>query len=79
MDEDKLSEELSEKDIVTRKDIVNIMVFGIWRHIGCDRPVNHDTIVEFILKDVEEAADENFHSGDVAIGFRRWIEKDLNL
>lgn len=46
-----------------------------WSTIGIDKPHNHDEIVEFCVLDVEETADaENWHSGDVDIAFRRWIE-----
>lgn len=44
---------------------------------GCDIPRNADEIVTFMVEDVMETADpENWHSGDVGIAFRRWMEKD---
>ena len=47
----------------------------IYLQIGMDAPHNHDDILEFVVEDVEETADpENWHDGDVAIAFRRWIE-----
>lgn len=43
--------------------------------IGMDKPSNHDELVEFIVEDVKETADpEEYHSGDFAIAFRRFIE-----
>jgi len=56
-------------------ELLENMVFNIYKNIGIDRPENHDEIVEFIINDVNDTADpENWHSGDVAIAFRRWIE-----
>ena len=44
---------------------------------GCDIPDNADDIVTFIVQDVEETADPiEWHSGDVGIAFRRWMEKN---
>jgi hypothetical protein len=38
-----------------------------------------DVFLDFVVEDVEEAADkENWHDGDVAIAFRRWIELNQN-
>jgi hypothetical protein len=54
---------------------VEAMLFDIYKHIGIDKPENHDDILNFVFNDVVEAADpEGWHSGDVAIGFRRWME-----
>lgn len=47
----------------------------IYPAIGIDRPENHDKIVKFIVSDVKETADpDNWHSGDIEIGFRRFLE-----
>jgi hypothetical protein len=44
-------------------------------HIGIDRPSNFDYIVEFMVDDIKCAADEiDWHSGDIAIAYRRLIE-----
>ena len=44
---------------------------------GCDIPGNADDIISFMVNDVLETADpEEWHSGDVGIAFRRWMEKD---
>jgi hypothetical protein len=47
----------------------------LWHNIGMDAPENHEEIVQYVLEDVNECADpDEWHSGDVAIAFRRWIE-----
>lgn len=44
--------------------------------IGMDRPSNYDEQHAFIVSDIEEVADPvKYHSGDMAIAFRRFIEK----
>ena len=51
------------------------MLIILYRNIGIDRPENHNEILDFITNDVMETADPIYwHSGDVAIGFRRWME-----
>lgn len=57
------------------RDDVERMVIDIFTRIGCDVPDNLEVIVQFIYEDILETADKNnWHSGDVAIGFRRWVE-----
>ena len=52
----------------------------IWISIGIDVPINHNEILQFIVNDIIATADNNdWHSGDVAIAFRRWIEKDCEV
>ena len=59
----------------TKKDEVELMFINLITKIGIDIPDNFDKIVQFIFEDVNETADKNnWHDGDVAIGFRRWIE-----
>jgi len=54
---------------------VEILLLVLYSNIGIDKPTNHDDILEFIANDIQETADpENWHDGDVAIAFRRWIE-----
>lgn len=54
---------------------VESMLFNIYSAIGMDRPANHDEILTFVADDVLETADPlEWHSGDVGIAFRRWIE-----
>lgn len=67
--------EIKQKE---KKQAIEIQLQTIWNNIGCDRPANHDEIAAFILNDVNESADDNrWHSGDIAIGFRRYLEKNL--
>lgn len=55
---------------------VETHLYNIYKAIGIDRPENHEDILDFVVNDVIETADpENWHSGDVAIAFRRWIEQ----
>ena len=54
------------------------MLIDIFDRINIDTPSNFDDILEFVYDDVNETADpEAWHDGDVAIAFRRWIEKDV--
>jgi hypothetical protein len=55
------------------------MLINIFNRINIDTPHNFDEILEFVLNDVNETADkENWHDGDVAIAFRRWIESNIS-
>jgi len=57
------------------RDEIESIVIDIFSRIGCDLPDNWEDIVQFVYEDVLETADKNnWHSGDVAIAFRRWIE-----
>ena len=58
------------------KKEIESMLIDIFDRIGIQTPSNFDDIVKFCVDDVRETADpENWHSGDVEIAFRRWIEK----
>lgn len=47
----------------------------IYPAIGIDKPENHDDIVDFIVDDIKATADpEEWHSGDISIAFRRFLE-----
>lgn len=55
---------------------VKVYLAQLFSSIGIDRPSNHDDIFDFIVNDVSEVADPiNYHSGDMAIAFRRFIER----
>lgn len=57
-----------------RKEITQWLI-QLFTLIGCDSPDNLVDIVEYIADDVEAAADNvHYHTGDFAIGFRRWME-----
>jgi hypothetical protein len=59
-----------------KKDEVEHILIGMWASIGIDIPDNYEDIVQDCYEDVLETADpDNWHSGDVSIAFRRWIEK----
>ena len=63
---------------VEKKDTIERMLIDIYSSIGIDIPSNYEDIVQFCYEDVCETADENnWHSGDVAIAFRRWIESKI--
>ena len=58
-----------------KKQEITSMLIDIFDRINIDTPDNFDDILEFVYNDVCETADkENWHDGDVAIAFRRWIE-----
>ena len=62
---------------VEKKDEIEKRFINLITKIGMDIPSNFEDIVQFIYEDVCETADEkNWHDGDIAIGFRRWIEKN---
>ena len=47
----------------------------MWAIIRMDIPSNYEDIVQYCYEDVCETADPiEWHDGDVAIAFRRWIE-----
>jgi hypothetical protein len=50
----------------------------ICQKIGIDRPTNFDKILSFMIEDVKSASgfyiDGDYHSGDVEIAFRRYLE-----
>jgi len=62
-----------------KKEITSLLI-DIFDRINIDTPSNFDEILEFVYEDVCETADkENWHDGDVAIGFRRWIESNEKI
>jgi hypothetical protein len=68
-------EQHSELLATKKKDAIETMLVDIWTSIGMDIPNNFEDIVQFCYEDVCDTADaENWHSGDVVIAFRRWIE-----
>lgn len=57
-----------------KKEITELLI-DIFDRMIMDIPDNFDEILEFVIKDVKENADEeNWNDADVVIGFRRWIE-----
>jgi hypothetical protein len=61
---------MNNKKLEIERDLL-----AIYRNIGIDVPSNHDEILKYVIDDVEETADKNdWHNGDVAIAFRRFLE-----
>jgi hypothetical protein len=64
---------------VEKKDEIEAILISMWRGLGMDIPCNYEIIVQYCYEDVCETADpDKWHSGDVAIAFRRWIESHTN-
>jgi hypothetical protein len=60
---------------VEKKDAIEEMLIHMWASIGMGIPSNYEDIVQYCYEDICETADErNWHNGDVAIAFRRWVE-----
>lgn len=60
---------------VEKKDAIETMLINMWASLGMDIPDNYEDIVQYCYEDVCETADpKEWHSGDVSIAFRRWIE-----
>lgn len=58
------------------KDMVEYYLIQLFSAMGMDIPENYEDIVQDCYEDVMACADpEKWHSGDVTIAFRRWIEK----
>lgn len=58
-----------------KKTISDYLLGTIYPAIGIDKPENHDKIVKFIKNDIKETADpDEWHSGDIDIAFRRFLE-----
>lgn len=63
---------------MTKKEEITSLLIDIFDRINIDTPSNFDNILEFVYDDVCESADKiDWHDGDVAIAFRRWIESNL--
>ncbi len=61
-----------------KKDDIEFILINMWATIGMAIPDNYEDIVQDCFEDVHETADPiNWSDGDVAIAFRRWIEKQV--
>jgi len=70
---------MSQINIHHMKDEIERILISKWASIGMDRPSNFENIVQDCYEDVMETADPvNWNDSDVAIAFRRWIEKQEN-
>jgi hypothetical protein len=60
------------------KKIIGAHLWEMWLRLNLDKPTNWHEIVDFVIDDVECASNYlyngDFHTGDVEIGFRRYIE-----
>jgi len=57
------------------RELIEIFLYRIYNRIGIDKPENHEQILDFIEDDVRASADPQvWHSGDVEIAFRRFLE-----
>ena len=62
-----------------KKDDIESILIMMWKTIGMDIPENFEEIVQFCYEDICDTADPvAWHSGDVSIAFRRWIEEQSN-
>lgn len=62
---------------MTKKEEITSLLIDIFDRINIDTPSNFDNILKFVYDDVCESADKkDWHDGDVAIAFRRWIESN---
>lgn len=75
-DERILEEEEEDKENLKKKDDIEKTLINLFTRIPIDIPENFEDIVQFCYEDVCETADkDNWCDGDVAIAFRRWIER----
>lgn len=59
-----------------KKELITSDLVDLFDRVGISSPSNFDTILDFVYEDVEVAADPTkWTSEDVAIAFRRWVEK----
>lgn len=62
-----------------KKNEIRIALINIFIGAGMDTPNNFETIVTYCYEDACNSTDENsWHSGDVSIAFRRYIEDSSN-
>lgn len=61
-----------------KKDEIESLLIDIFDRINIEIPSNIEDITQDCYEDVCDTADPvNWHDGDVAIAFRRWIEKQI--
>jgi hypothetical protein len=79
VDEVDIKEYIEDKNSFKTKDEIEFTLIEKWKQFGMDVPKNYEDIVQFCYEDILETADKNnWHDGDVAIAFRRWIESKEN-
>jgi hypothetical protein len=55
-------------------DNLEFQLRWIYGAIGIDVPDNHDEILQFVIKDLEDCADDDYTSEDIRIAFRRFLQ-----
>ena len=71
-------EQLKDDLNIKKKDEIESMLIDIFDRINISIPDNIEDITQFCFEDVCDTADPvDWHDGDVAIAFRRWIEKQI--
>lgn len=71
-------DEKEREEIEADKKEVLLSLIRIFTNMGMDAPTNLDEIHDFVYNDIMCTSDESWSDGDVAIGFRRWIESKAN-
>lgn len=67
-----------QQENTKKKDEIEGILMIMWKTIGMDIPENYEDIVQDCYEDVCDTADPvEWHSGDVSIAFRRWVEKQV--
>ena len=52
---------------MSKKEEITVMLIDIFDRINIDTPSNFDDILEYVVNDVDETADEeNWHDGDIS-------------
>ena len=70
---------MTTNSTVQKRDEIEKRFINLITRIGMDIPSNFEDIVQFIYEDVCETAEgENWHDGDILIGFMRWIESNID-
>lgn len=63
-------------------NFIETYLWKMWRKLNLDKPNNWDEILMFVIEDVEATSsyliDGDFHSGDIEITFRRFVESCTN-
>ena len=58
-------------------DEIEVCFDAMITRMGMDRPTTADNIIQYIIEDIRETADDDWSDSDVIIGFRRWIESQF--
>jgi hypothetical protein len=68
----------TEEENIQKKDEIGRILLDMYDRIGIQEPNNYEDITQFVFEDVCDTADPvNWNNDDVTIGFRRWIEAQV--